>query len=250
VVKKTLIALVVLLAGVAGGIVLAANINTVLFHTAYWGLIAAVALGAAAGVVKALWRRKKQPAEDTLRHNVGSFLEHWGTGAGIIILIVSAALLASGRKIGFIAVPEIARSRIMALNLHYLGTLFTVLFGCFFLVDFFVSGGYKNLLPNAADISDGTLKRYFLGKKWIDTGKYQVTQKWAFLAMAVLGAIVLVTGIIKTSFFIWAVPVNAATTLHDYASELFFILLIIHVLFVLAFPSHRRLLLSWFTGRK
>jgi cytochrome b subunit of formate dehydrogenase len=248
--KKILIALILLLAVAAGGIAWTVNARAVLYHTAYGGLIAAIGVGTAAGVVKALWGRKRQPVTDAPRHNAGSFLEHWGTGLGIIILIVSAALLSSGRKIGFIVVPEIARSRIMALNLHYLGTLFTLLFGCFFLADLLVSGGYKNLLPNAADIKDGTLKRYFLGKKWVDTGKYQVTQKWAFLAMAILGGIVLVTGIIKSAYFIWPVPINAATALHDYASELFFILLIVHVLFAVAVPGHWRLLLSWFTGRK
>ena len=249
-VKKTLVALFILLAAAAASIVWAAKVQSVLFHSAYWGLIAAVVVGAAAGVAKALAGRKRQPGTDAPRHSLGSFLEHWGTGMGIIILIVSAALLSSGRKIGFIVVPEIARSRIMALNLHYLGALFTVLFGCFFLADFLVSGSYKKLLPNLTDIRDGTLKRYLLGKKWLDTGKYAVTQKWAFLAMAILGGIVLVTGFIKTSFFIWAVPINAATTLHDYSSELFFIMLIIHVLFVVALPAHWRLLLSLFTGKE
>jgi cytochrome b subunit of formate dehydrogenase len=250
--KKTIITTVLLLVVIAATITWVMHVHGVLFHTAWAGLIAVVVAGAAAGIVQAAWNRKKQAAvnQDMPRHTVASFLEHWGAGAGIIILIVSGAMLASGSRVGFIFVPEFARSRIAALNLHYLGVFFTLLFGCLFLVDFLASGGYKELFPGPAEIWDGTVKRFLLRKKWHDKGKYEVTQKLAFLVFAVLGAVILVTGVTKIAYFIFQIPLNRTAGAHDIASELFVIMLIVHILFVIAVPSHWRLLRSWFTGRE
>ena len=227
--------------------------QTVLFHSAFWELIAAIIVGAVAGVIRAKLKLKKQAAaadEHTPRHTVGSFMEHWGTGVGIIILIVSGALLASGRKIGLIFVPEFTRSRIMALNLHYLGVFFTLIFGCYFLADFLASRGYKVLMPGLADIWDGTIKRYLLRKKWNDRDKYLSSQKSAFLVFTILGVIILVTGAIKTSYFILPIPLNRTNNVHDIAAELLLLMLIVHILFTIAVPSHWRLFLSWFTGKE
>jgi len=253
-VKKTVIALAIILVAATACNFWAVNARSVLFHSSYGGLIAAVAAGAAAGIIAGWLKRKKRAAADgasTPRHTIFSFLEHWGTGIGIIILIVSAALLASGSQVGFIFVPEIARSRILALNLHYTSALLTLLFGCFFLADFLTAGRYRALIPGPADIWNGIVKRYLMGKKLPGAGKYLATQKLAFLAFAFFGALVLVTGVIKTAYFIWpgSYPLQAATNIHDVAGELLFILLIIHVLFAVAVPSHWRLLASWFTGK-
>jgi len=252
-VKKTILALVLYLIVVALTITWTVHIHTVLFHSAWGGLIAAIVIGAIAGVIRVKLKMKKQAAaanEHAPRHTVGSFMDHWGTGVGIIILIVSGALLASGRKIGFFFVPQFTRSRIMALNLHYLGVFFTLIFGCTFLIDFLLSGGYKKLMPGLADIWDGTIKRYLFRKRWNERDKYFSSQKSSFLVFTILGVIILITGIIKVLPFILPVPLNRTNNIHDIAAELFTLMLIIHILFVIAVPSHWRLLLSWFTGKE
>jgi cytochrome b subunit of formate dehydrogenase len=210
-------------------------------------------IGAVAGVIRAKLKLKKQATaadEYVPRHTVGSFMEHWGTGVGIIILVVSGALLSSGRKVGLIFMPEFTRSRIMALNVHYLGVFFTLIFGCYFLGDFLVSGGYKVLTPGLVDIWDGTLKKYLLRKKWNDRDKYLSSQKSAFLVFTILGVIVLVTGAIKTFYFILPIPLNRTNNVHDIAAELLVLMLIIHILLTIVIPSHWRLFLSWFTGKE
>jgi cytochrome b subunit of formate dehydrogenase len=252
-VKKTILALVLYLIIVALTITWAGHVHTVLFHSAFWGLVAAIVVGAVAGVVRAKLKQKKQALKDdepAPRHTIGSFMEHWGTGVGIIILIVSGALLASGRKVGLIFVPEFTRSRIMALNLHFLGAFYTLIFGCYFLTDFLVSGGYKVLVPGLADIWGGTIKRYLLRKKWHDRDKYLSPQKSAFLVFTILGIIILVTGAIKVSYFILPISLNRTNSIHDIAAELLLFTLIVHILFVIAVPSHWRLFLSWFTGKE
>ncbi len=251
--KKTLITSGLYLIVIALTVTLVMNAHGVLFHTAWAGLIAAVVVGVAAGVIRARLKLKRQAvaADGNLpRHTVGSFLEHWGTGAGIIILMVSGTMLASGSKAGFIFVPEFAVFRITALNLHYLGVFFTLLFGCFFLLDFLVSGGYKELIPRPAEIWNGVFKRFLLRKKWDDKGKYEVTQKLSFLAFAIIGVIILATGLAKIAYFIFPIPLNRTAGAHDIAGELLVLLLIVHILFVSAFPSHWRLFLSWFTGKE
>lgn len=250
-VKKTLLASVLYLVVVASTIIWVMHIHTVLFHTAYYWLIFAFVAGTAAGVLRAIKRKRLSNVSQTQapRHTVASFLGHWGTGVGIIILIVSGALLASGSRVGFIFVPEFSVLRITALNLHFLGVFFTLLFGFFFLLDFLVSGDYKELLPRPADIR-GVFSRYLLRKKWDERGKYLFTQKLAFLAFALLGVIVLVTGAVKISYFIFPIPLNRTAGAHDLAGELILIMLIVHILFVVAVPSHWRLLRSWFTGKE
>ena len=250
-VRKTGITLILYLAVMAVMVVWVSRVRMVLYHSAFWWLVAAAAVGLAAGIITGVLKSKKKPAGSVvLRHDIASFLQHWGTGGGIILLIVSGVLIASGRKLWLVFIPEITRSRIMALNLHWLGVFFVLLFGCFFLADFLVAGRAKNLVPGIADIRDGTFKKYLLRQPWQDTGKYKTTQKLAFMAFAVLGAVILVTGAIKTSFFVWPVSVVSASRLHDIASELFVILLVIHVIIVIANPANWALLLSWFTGKE
>jgi cytochrome b subunit of formate dehydrogenase len=252
-VKKTILALALYLIVVALATTWVVHIQTVLFHSAYEGLIAAIVVGAVAGLIRAkLKLRKKAAAADqhAPRHTIGSFMGHWGTGVGIIILIFSGALLASGRKVGLIFIPEFTRSRIMALNLHYLGVLFTLIFGCYFLADSLVSGGYKLLMPGLADIWDGTFKKYLLRKKWNDRDKYLSSQKLAFLIFAILGIIILVTGAIKASYFVLPIPLNRTNNIHDIAAEFLLLMLIVHILFTIVVPSHWRLFLSWFTGKE
>lgn len=249
-VKKTILALVLYLIVVAVIAVWVAHIQTILFHSAFWELVAAVIVGAVAGTMRAKLKLRKQATTDNElapRHTVGSFMEHWGTGFGTILLIVSAWML------GSVLMPQLSGTRMTAINIHYIGVFFTLIFGCYFLADFLASGGYKVLMPGPADIWDGTIKKYLLRKKWNDTAKYLSSQKSAFLVFAILGAGILVTGAIKTVDFVLRIPpqiLNSATHAHDIFAALFIIMLIVHVLSTAVVPSHWRSFFSWFTGKE
>ena len=201
--------------------------------------IAGAAAGITAGVVKIAFRARKtnpQPA----RHTVDTLLEHWGTAAGIFILIVSGIQL------------HYLHGGLPAIKLHFLGIFFTLLFGTYFLADFVISAKYRTLLPGLKDIINGTIKKYLFRFKFKETGKYLASQKASFLLFAADGAVILVTGIIKLLFFYIKIPftlLETATKVHDISALIFGILLVIHILLVVARRSNWPLLSSWFNGK-
>ena len=201
--------------------------------------IAGAAAGITAGVVKIAIRARKtnpQPA----RHTVDTLLEHWGTAAGIFILIVSGIQL------------HYFHGGLPAIKLHFLGIFFTLLFGTYFLADFVISAKYRTLLPGLKDIINGTIKKYLFRFKFKETGKYMASQKASFLLFAAAGAVILVTGVIKLLFFYIKIPfklLETATKVHDISALIFGILLVIHILLVVARRSNWPLLSSWFSGK-
>jgi len=100
----------------------------------------------------------KVPAGQVKRHNTGSFLEHWGTAAGIFLLMLSGLLLHGN--------PSLFQT-----NFHFLGLFLALFFGSYFLADFFASKKYFGLLPNLLDISTVPSRSIFQGE-WNDNGKY------------------------------------------------------------------------------
>jgi cytochrome b subunit of formate dehydrogenase len=91
-----------------------------------------------------------------------------------------------------------------------------------------------------------------LRSAWQDSGKYFSSQKSAFLVFAVLGLIILITGLIKMAGYYIGIPIslnNAATQAHDFFGGLFVVMFLVHVVMTVAVRSHRRLLTSFFTGK-
>jgi formate dehydrogenase subunit gamma len=246
-IKKTVSFLVVYLVVVAAVIAWVSSFHTKLFFDAAWMILVAIIVGVVGGFFRARGKlRDTNQINNPPRHTVFSFMEHWGTGIGIITLIVSA------RRLGFVFAPHTGGPSIVPSNLHFIGLFFTLLFGSYFLGDFLAAHEYREMTPNLDDIWNGTIKEYLLRRKWNDTGKYLSSQKSAFLAFAVLGFGMLVTGAIKTANFVWQIPsqvVYRASYAHDILAILFILLLIVHVVIVLAGRSYRRLFYSWFTGR-
>jgi cytochrome b subunit of formate dehydrogenase len=246
-VKRTVSFLVVYIIVVALVSVWVSSVQTKLFSDIPWMFSIVIIVGAIAGIFTA--RAKLKNASRSVnppRHTLYSFMEHWGTGIGIILMIVSSRLL------GLAFVPQENNPSVMPSNLHFIGLIFTLLFGVYFLADFLVSREYRTMMPNLRDIWDGTIKKYLFRKKWDDTGKYLSSQKSAFLAFAVLGLGVLVTGVIKTVGLRGQDPsqsVSGVSYAHDIFAILFILLLVVHIVLALVVRSYRRLLYSWFTGR-
>jgi cytochrome b subunit of formate dehydrogenase len=170
---------------------------------------------------------------------VDSILEHWGTAAGIFILMVS------GLQIHY-------HGGLPAIKLHFLGIFLTLLFGSYFLADFFVSKKFKILLPNVKDIVDGTVKKYLLRIKFKETGKYLASQKASFLIFVILGTFIAISGVIKLLFFYTPLPfrlTEIATKVHDISALLFGLVVAVHVLLVIARRANWPLLRSWFNGK-
>ena len=108
------------------------------------------------------------------------------------------------------------------------------------------------LIPNIPDIIGGTIAKYLLRRKWTSEDKYLSSQKSAFLAFALIGAVILISGAVKVAAHMWAIDADwwsFFTVIHDLFSFLFIILLVIHVVLVLALPAHWSSLVSWLTGK-
>jgi cytochrome b subunit of formate dehydrogenase len=240
---KSISSLVILIALLAVMMVVVHETKTILFVDDYVILVLSAALGLFAGILGILLKRpKKLPDQETIekRHTLGSFLQHWGSALGIFVLIIS----------GF---ETKADPSLFSSNLHFSGLLFTLLFGCYFLADFIGLKKYQELLPDVKDIVDGTIRKYIFRKKWTDTGKYKASQKSGFLAFAVLGGEVLLSGIIKTLALrtnINSDLLNTATLVHDVSGQLLVLLTVVHIILAFSSRTNIRLLASWFTGGK
>lgn len=200
--------------------------------------IAGAALGIIGGIIKIVLGSRKTNLQPE-RHSIDSILEHWGTAVGIFILIVS------GIQIHY-------HTGLPAIKLHFLGILITLLFGSYFLADFIVSRKYRTLLPDLKDIIDGTVRKYLFQFKFKETGKYMASQKASFLLFVILGAVILVTGVIKLLFFYITISFSlfkTATKIHDISAYVFMGVLVVHILLVIARRTNRPLLLSWFNGK-
>ena len=213
------------------------------FRDSRWIFIFTAIAGAAAGIIAGLIKialRSRKTNPQTVRHTIDAILEHWGTAAGIFILIVSGVQL------------HYFHGGLPVIKLHFLGIFFTILFGAYFLADFFVSAKYRTLLPGLKDMVNGTIKKYLFRFKFKETGKYLASQKASFLFFAVVGAVILITGIIKLLFFYIKIPfklLEAATKVHDISAWIFGILLVIHIILAVAQRSNWPLLSSWFNGK-
>jgi cytochrome b subunit of formate dehydrogenase len=120
------------------------------------------------------------------------------------------------------------------------------------LADFIVSRKYRTLLPDLKDIIDGTVRKYLFQFKFKETGKYMASQKASFLLFVILGAVILVTGVIKLLFFYITISFSlfkTATKIHDISAYVFMGVLVVHILLVIARRTNWLLLLSWFNGK-
>ena len=237
IITKSIILVVLLLVSILAVI----NLKTLLFVNMYLLMAVFIGLGVLAGITTAALKRithSRNPAFPEKRHTLGSFFQHWGTSVGILLLFITGLFM----KIN----PGIISS-----NIHFTGVLITLLFGFYFLIDFFTSQKYIELLPDLKDIFEGTIKKYILRTPWKDQGKYQASQKSAFLAFIVLGSEVLISGLIKTVALLTSIPdhlLSAVTLLHDVSGLLLAILTVVHIVLVFIPRANLQLLASWFTG--
>jgi cytochrome b subunit of formate dehydrogenase len=214
-----------------------------LFRDTRWVFLFAFIAGGIAGIIGAIIKsvlNSRKTKSQPIRHTVDAIMEHWGTAIGIFILIIS------GIQIHYY------HGGLPAVKLHFLGIFLTLLFGTYFLADFFVSRKFRTLVPNLKDIVDGTLKKYLFRFKFKETGKYLASQKASFLLFAIIGVIILVTGVIKLLFFYISIPFKLdeiATKVHDISALLFGIILVVHILLAIGLHSNWTLLKSWLTGK-
>jgi formate dehydrogenase gamma subunit len=232
------------------GVIASAYFDISLLSKLPWLLILSAVTGIILGIVRSRFKDESRIENGEIsRHGIDAFIEHWMTGLGILLLIIS------GFMIGFLFFPHFAdtpKSVLFPLNLHFSGLIITFFGGFYFLTEHILSGKLKLLIPGFKDILKVILGKYIFKEKGNSEGKYLSSQKSAFLTYAILGGVQLITGSIKVIGHFWNIPSTTlalVTSIHDIFSLLFIIMLIVHILLVILSAEHRILLRSWVTGK-
>jgi cytochrome b subunit of formate dehydrogenase len=241
-VKKVILLTSVIFIMLVLAIIYIVNVKFLLFLNMRLFMAVAITLGLLSGVWRggAHNRHLKRVNFQSERHTIDSFLEHWGTATGILLLMISGFFI------------ELGYQRFFSKNLHFLGLVITLYFGTYFLAHFIVSTKYKELVPNLKDIIDGTVKKYLFRKAWKDTGKYMASQKSSFLVFSIMGIMIFLSGALKVTAYYFGTPMQLlrlATRIHDIIAVLLGLMVLVHILLVTFVRSYRRLLPSLFTGK-
>ena len=259
---KIFIVLVILLAATAAGVYLSyyppssftAMNNSSLFANvaADWALVGIAGLGLILGGVRGLMKKRSEIRGNiVIRHGIGSFIEHWGTGIGIFAAMATGFLM--GMSFGFWTIGPFAATPaavVAPVNLHYFAVALIVFSSFFFVGDYILGRNMQLLIPNTQDIIQGFIGKYFLRRQWTKEDKYLSSQKAAFMPYILIGLVVLITGAFKVASHIWPVQADIwgwASLLHDYFAAFFILFTIVHVSLVV-FLGHWPAFWSWFTG--
>jgi len=212
-----------------------------LFDHYWWALFLVVFL---ALLLSAYTHRKKPHCEGdrVLRHDIPARVSHWFNAGGILILIFS------GFALGFLFFPrQVAYTggAQTMFNLHFIGAML-FLFGAVYWVGntFLNPKRFEEHIPYQGSIKDAVIHYLKLAgvpikKGERPVGKYEASERLAFIPLTLLALFMGVTGLIKVSARIWHVPdglLSFATWTHDWSTLLLSILLIFHIILAAVVP--------------
>lgn len=223
-----------------------------LFDRYGWVLVLIVFL---ALLASAYTHRKKPHCEGDriLRHDMAARVSHWFNAIGILILIGSAFGL------GFLSFPRLVAytdGAQLMFNLHFLGAAL-FLFGGFYWVgnSFLNPSRLEEHAPYRGSLKDAVIHYLHLAglskKKGRPTGKYEASERLAFVPLTLLALFMAITGFIKLSARIWDPPawlLGMANWTHDWFTILLVILLVFHIVLAAVVPWAWPLLRSMIDG--
>lgn len=189
-----------------------------------------------------------------LRHDMPARISHWFNAGGILILLYSGFML------GFFFFPrQVSGTAEVAtmFNLHFFGAIL-FLFGAVYWVGntFLAPKRLAEHSPYQGSLKDAVLhylKMAGLGKKSDErpTGKYEASERLAFIPLTLLALFMGLTGLIKLAAHAWHVPtglLSFATVTHDVSTIILLILLVFHVILAAVVPWAWPLLRSMIHG--
>ncbi|MHB0975800.1 MAG: cytochrome b/b6 domain-containing protein [Candidatus Aquicultorales bacterium] len=222
-----------------------------LFNSYVWLIPLVIILGVFAG---ALRKDERPRIEDgkVLRHvPTGTFAEHWSVALGGI------ALMISGISLGFFFIPRFASDPEaigFAMNFHFIGVLLFLFGLTYHIVNRFLTGDAKDFVPSASDVGDAIAHyKAVLGMSSSAPaeGRFLGSQKLAYLGWGVILVVLALTGLVKVSAHVWAVPaglMGIATSVHDLFALFSLLFLVFHVVMGALLPASWPLVRSLFTG--
>lgn len=231
-----------------------AGVHSTFFFDAYWWVPFTVVFVAL--LLSSFTHRQKPKCENgkILRHDIAARFSHWFNAAGIMILLYSGyelGFLGFGRKVFF---TDGAREMF---NLHFIGASLFLLGAVYWLGNTFLyPQRFKEHSPYKGSIKDAVLhylKLFGLPIKKGErpVGKYEASERLAFIPLTLLALFMGLTGLVKLSAHVWDLPtwfVHGATVIHDYSTIILAILLVFHIFLAAVAPWAWPMFISMITG--
>lgn len=180
------------------------------------------------------------------RHNATELIEHWAIAiSGLLLLITGIFELPVAKRYYIITVPGLGWSAdfITSLYIHYAAALVFTAAGIFHLI-YHGLQSEKGLLPQKGDMkaSVTVIKSLFGFGQEPPMHKYLPEQRWAYVGMALIIAMLIVSGLIKTYKNIYAPDMSlavvlTATWIHNIFFVLFFLAFLAHMAAILLRPN-------------
>lgn len=191
-----------------------------------------------------------------VRHSAVELIEHWAVAvSGLILLLTGIFELPVGKRYYIITLPGLGWSAdfITSLYLHYAAAF---IFTAAALFHLFYHGlrGDRGLIPRKGDIhaSIEVMKSFFGKGKEPPFHKYLPEQRLAYIGMAVIIAMLIFSGLVKTYKNIYAPDMSYtlvlwATWIHNIFFVFFFLAFLAHIAAVILKPN-RPMLRGILTG--
>ncbi|MGB5217712.1 MAG: cytochrome b/b6 domain-containing protein [Smithella sp.] len=181
-----------------------------------------------------------------VRHSALELIEHWAIAiSGLVLLVTGIFELPVGKRYYIINVPGLgwAADFITSLYLHYAAALvFTA--AALFHVFYHGLRGEKGLMPQRGDFSESitVIKSLFGFGKEPPMHKYLPEQRLAYVGMAFIILMLIVSGLVKTYKNIYAPDMSQAvllwaTWMHNIFFILFFLAFLAHMAAILLRPN-------------
>lgn len=191
------------------------------------------------------------------RHGIVELIEHWAVAISGLVLFVSGMFeLPMANRYYLTSVPGLAWSGdfITSLQVHYIASIIFISAVVFHAV-YHWSLGDRGLVPVKGDVKTSVLvvKSFFGKGEEPPFGKYLPEQRLAYAGMAVIIAMLIVSGIIKTVKNVYMPDMNyslllGATWVHNIAFVLFIFAIAAH-LGALVIKPNRPMVRGILTGK-
>ena len=191
-----------------------------------------------------------------VRHGRIELVEHWAIAlSGLLLLLSGLFELPMAARYRITAIPGFSWSGdfITSLSVHYAASVIFIAASLFHLL-YHGLAGERELLPQKGDLktSIAVIKTFFGKGKEPPFDKYLPEQRLAYLGMAVIIAVLILSGLVKTAKNLFAPDMNYAlvlwaTWLHNIFFVLFIFAFIAHIGAILLKPN-RPMIRGIFTG--
>ncbi len=191
-----------------------------------------------------------------VRHGMIELAEHWAIAlSGLLLLLSGLFELPMAARYKITAIPGFAWSGdfITSLSVHYAASVVFIAAALFHLFHHGLSGD-RGLIPRSGDLktSIAVIKTFFGKGEEPPFDKYLPEQRLAYIGMAVIIAVLILSGLVKTAKNLFAPDMNYtlvlwATWLHNIFFVLFILAFIAHIGAILLKPN-RPMIRGIFTG--